>query len=196
MPRLVTPIGKLIYGSLIQPQTNDYGQTRWSAGLLMKELDAQPIAKAIETAIADKRARDPKFPTTNADLKIAMKPARDKQEDGTYVERPDEVVFTFQRKFEVNSKSGEKIRNSPPRIYDSAGSLIQDLQEVPFGSMGKVIYEVYPWSTPSMAGVQLQLHGFQIAELAVRDESIKPIEGGWVSESDQTQDISSLLAGA
>lgn len=197
MPRFVSPLGKLVYGSLVQAKTNDYGQTRWSAGLRLPEKESQEIALNIEKALADKRAKDPRFPATNDKLSIGMKVARDKQEDGTFVDCPGELVFTFQRKFEITSKAGEKMRNSPPRLYDATGSMVEGLQEVGWGSMGKVIYDVYPWATPTMAGVQLQLIGFQIAELAESRSQLTPIEGGWVAEGgSNTEDIASILQSA
>jgi len=199
MKKQLSPIGRFVFGALVTPRTNDFGKTHWSCGLLLSNENAESIWQNIERALTDKRAHDPKFPRTNEGVRMPYRPSRDRQEDGTYKENPDALVWVFNKNYErKNRLTGETIRNNAPTLYDSTGQIIEDLSEVGFGSMVKVVYDVYCYSATGNYGVKLDLVGVQIAELKEITNTLPPIEGGFVATEAPTaaSDISQMLASA
>ena len=195
MTRRVSPLGKFVFGALVQPRTNDFGKTEWSCGLQLSTEESDQLATVVEEVLAHKRRNDPRFPAKNDNLRMPFRQSKRKNDDGEYVVDPDSMVWVFNRNYEVK-RNGEPSRNTPPLIYDSTGKIVDGLQEVGFGSMIKIVYDVYCYAQPGgHGGVKLDLIGFQIVELKERVAELTPIEGGWVAER-QEDDIASVLASA
>jgi len=196
MTRRVSPLGRFVFGALVQPRTNDFGKTEWSCGLQLSNDEGEPLLAAIEETLAAKRKGDPRFPQKNDGLRMPYRPSKSKGDNGEYIVDPDNMVWVFNRNHEIK-RNGEPTRNTPPLIYDSTGKIVQDLNHIGFGSMIKVVYDIYCYSQPGgNGGVKLDLIGFQIADLKEMVEELAPIEGGWVAETTPAEDIASILASA
>jgi hypothetical protein len=196
MTKSVSPLGRFVFGALNQPRTNNFGKTEWSCGLQLSTEEGEPLLTAIEQTLAAKRKGDPRFPQKNDNLRMPYRPSRSKDESGEYIVDPNKMIWVFNRNYEIK-RNGEPTRNTPPLIYDSTGRLVEDLGHVGFGSMIKVVYDIYCYSQPGgNGGVKLDLLGFQIASLKENVEELAPIEGGWVAETTPAEDIASILASA
>jgi hypothetical protein len=166
---------------------NQAGEMEWSLGLVCPEEECQEIFETIESALAEARAKDLKFPRDNSKLHLPFQPAMKKTEAGEL--EPDEgfITLKFKRKRMIRKRgSAEKTLNVPPRIYDSDGKFVQ-LPEIPRGSRGKAVFDIYCYNTPTTKGVSFGLRGFQVVELFRRDESIPAVEGGWRAETELDQ---------
>jgi len=196
MTKHVSPIGKYVFGALIEPRTNAFGISQWTVGLVLQEDEAQPLFTLIEEALEAKRVGNPRFPATNEGLKMPFFPGTKLLPDGTREEIPGEFLFKFARKLERKTKTGEVTRNTPPAIYDSLGRVINGkVDQIGGGSTGKAVFEIYVYDNGGIRGVTLQLLGFQIAELKTRELELPPIEGGFVAEQSEDDDIAAVLAG-
>jgi hypothetical protein len=192
----LTNVGKYVFGSIVEPRTNAFGVSQWSVGLVLQEADAQPLFELIEQYLEEKRVGNARFPKTNDGLKMPFFPSTKLLPDGTKEEVPGEFLFKFVRKFERKNKSGELTRNTPPAIYDSLGRVINGkVDRISSGSTGKAVFEVYVYDNAGVRGVTFQLLGFQIAELKVQELELPPIEGGFVAEQTEDDDIAAVLAG-
>ena len=200
MPRFVTPIGRIAFGSLIQPRLNDNnGKTEWHLGLVLKEEDCEEIFANIENALTEQRQRDLRFPRDNTKLNMPYQPSMTKDEQtGEKVPVEGELLFKMKRNATRVLRTGETERNDPPKIYDSTGRVVNGatIGRIGGGTTGKAVYDIYVYNMAAAKGVQLQLVGFQINELKQPDEvQLAPIEGGWVAEESEADEIAGLLAG-
>lgn len=188
MTNLLTPIGRIVWGSLVEPRENQAnGEMEWSLGLVCSEVECEAIFEAIESALSEARAKDLKFPRDNSKLYLPFQPAMKKGEDGEL--EPDEgfVTLKFKRKRMIRKRgASEKAMNTPPRIYDSTGKFVE-LPDVPRGSKGKAVFDMYTYNTATTKGLSFGLRGFQVVELFERDDSIPAVEGGWRAETELDQ---------
>ena len=177
-------MGRIAFGALCSPRENpNSGQVEWNLGFVLSVDESAPLLEAIEQALAEKRATDPRFPASNDKLKMPYRMSTKKLEDGSREDDPDNLLWNFKRKAQYRTKTGETETRTRPALYDSRGMIVTDtLSNVPGGTTGKVVYEIYCYDMPGTKGVQLQLHGFQIAELKTNQVELQPIEGGWISE--------------
>lgn len=178
----------MVWGSLIEPGENRVsGEMQWDLGLVCNEEECQSFFAAIEERLAEARARDVRFPRDNKGLLLPFQPAMKKNEAGELEPLEGMVTLKMKRKRMVKRRgSSERIQNTPPRIYDSDGKLVQ-VAEIPRGSKGKAVYDLYAYNTAGSKGVAMGLQGFQIVELAEHGESLPPIEGGWRAETELDQ---------
>lgn len=178
----------MVWGNLIEPGENRVsGEMQWDLGLVCSEEECQQFFAAIEDALAAARTRDLKFPRDNKGLNLPFQPAMKKTEDGELEPLEGMVTLKLKRKRMVRRRGqSERIQNTPPRIYDSDGKLVQ-VADVPRGSKGKAVYDLYAYNTPGAKGVAMGLQGFQIVELAERGDSLPPVEGGWRAETELDQ---------
>jgi len=183
-----TPIGRIAWGSLIEPRENQAsGEMEWSLGLVCAEDECQEFFEAIEEALAEARAKDLKFPRDNSKLYLPFSPALKKNEAGEL--EPDEgfITIKLKRKRMIRKRGlTEKTTNTPPLLYDSSGKIVR-LAEVPGGSRGLAVFDIYCYNTPTTKGVSLGLKGFQVVELFEREDALPAIEGGWRAESELDQ---------
>lgn len=193
-------IGRIAYGNVTEARVNETsGKTEWSMGWVIPEADAQDIFDAIEKSLAEMRQRDPRFPKDNSKLNMPFAQSMTKDESGEKVPVEGELIFKLKRNATRTLKTGEQQPNTPPHVYDSTGRLVdpKSIGRISWGSTGRIIYETYCYNMAAAKGVQLQLVGFQIDKLR-QDETVElpPIEGGWVAEQSEADEIAELLANA
>ncbi len=190
----VTPLGRIVFGALCSPRENpNSGEVEWNLGFVLPVAESESILEAIEQALATKRAADPRFPAASDKLKMPYRMSTKKLEDGSREDDPDNLLFNFKRKAQYRTKTGDTETRTRPALYDSRGMVVTEtVSNIPGGSTGKVVFEVYVYDMPGSKGVQLQLHGFQIAELKTNQVELQPIEGGWISE--EADPIAAALA--
>jgi hypothetical protein len=201
VPKEATPIGRIAYSSLITPRLNENnGKNEYSLGFVLKEEDCEEIFAKIEKVLEETRQRDPRFPKDNSKLNMPYKPSMTKDEQtGEKVPVEGELLFNFKRNATRTLRTGEVVRNDPPMIYDSTGRLVDpnSIGRIGSGTTGKAVYEFYVYNMAAAKGVQMQLVGFQISELKRPEEiQLAPIEGGWVAEESEADEIAGLLADA
>ncbi len=197
MRNLVTPVGTIVFGSIIEARENpNSGKVEWNLGLVIGVQESEVILDAIEQALAAKRAADPRFPATNDKLRFPYRISEKKDDDGIKQPDPDFLLWSIKRNSTYKTKTGEVAKQSPPALYDSLGRLVTGtIERIPPRSTGKAVYDIYIYDMPAMKGVSLQLKGFQIAELRQDDAQLTPIEGGWVPEGNELDSIAAALAG-
>lgn len=195
MPKFVSPIGAMVFGSIVEPRENpNSGKVEWNLGFVLSLEDSNSIMENIATAVAAKRAANPKFPQTDDKLKFPYRPSQRRNEEGEKEMDPDNLLWNFKRNATYQTKTGEIKQNNPPALYDSLGRLVTGtIDRVPSGTTGKVVYDIYVYDMPGAKGVSLQIVGFQIAEMKKIETDLAPIEGGWVP--DEIDDIAAALAG-
>lgn len=193
-------IGRIAFGSIIEPRLNESsGKTEWALGWVIEEAEAQDIFDAIEQGLTEMRQRDPRFPKDNSKLYMPFSQSMKKDESGEKVPVDGELLFKFKRNAHRTLRTGDQQPNTAPMLYDSTGRLVdpKTIGRVAGGSTGRPIYEVYVYSMPAAKGVQLQLVGFQVDKLQQEETiALPPIEGGWVAEQSEADEIAELLANA
>jgi hypothetical protein len=182
----VSPIGKFIFGSLVQQQESPFGEGPfWSCGFLLSEEDSQPMFKLLESIIAEQRKLNDKYPP-DEQLIVPWGPSMKKNAAGVKEVVDGEFVWKFKRKAIVKRKSGAQERNTPPIIYDASGAIVNDsVGNIGRGSTGKVIFSPYAFAAGRNIGVSFQLAGFQIANLETNEAealTLAPIAGGFIAE--------------
>lgn len=186
---LLTPVGLYVWGNLVDPGENRAsGELQWDLGLVCAEDECQEVFAAVEEALNEARRRDSLFPKDNGKLLLPFGPSQKKNEEGEYEPQDGFVILKFKRKRLVKRRGeAEKKVNTPPRIYDSEGKIIQ-VPSVPRGSKGKAVFDIYTYNMPANKGVAFGLVGFQIVELGEQaDDSLPPVKGGWRAESELDQ---------
>ena len=183
-----TSLGRVAFGNLVEARTSEFGKTEWTLGLVIDEAAANEMLVRMEEDLDGYRKGGPQranFPAL-ASIRTGIKPSETKQEDGTKVPDPGNFLCVFKRQTTWKSKLGDVNKNTPPRMYDSLGRIIDPI-DVPRGSKGVAVYEHSIYNNPGNKGISLRLIGFQIAELADSDSVLmEPIEGGtFVSEPEE-----------
>lgn len=193
----LTPIGRHVYGALLEPRTTSFGKTEWMSALVLNDADSEPLFAVIEELLAAKRNENSKFPTDNSKLKLPFRPSERKNEAGEREAVEGEWLWSFVRRLERKGREGETVRNTPPTIYDSLGNVVTGkLNMIGGGTMGKVVFESFVYDSPANKGVSFQLCGFQISELMVAPEQkLDPIEGGSFVLANEEAEIEALLGG-
>lgn len=191
MTTLLTPVGVFVWGHLIEPGENkNSGELEWSIGLVCPEDECQQIFARVEEVIAEARRRDPLFPKDNSTLQLPFAPALKKNEAGELEPNDGFVTLKMKRKRMVKRRGeSERSVNTPPRIYDSEGKSVV-VPQIPRGSKGKAVFDVYAYNMKANKGISFGLKGFQIVELVNRDDTLPPVEGGWRAESELDQLLS------
>lgn len=200
--RHVSPVGEVVFGAIVEPRENQIsGALEYSLGLQASEADSSGMLTILESAITEAREKDPKFKARGANLHLPYKPAM-RRNMATEELEPIEgmLLWTFKRKATyVRKTTGETVSNTPPQLYDSTGRLIKpgELKDVPRGSTGKVVFEPFAYSIGSF-GIQFQLIGFQIANLAEDSLGVEltPIEGGFIAGQEVSDEFDQLTQGA
>lgn len=185
MTSYLSPVGTIVWGNLIEPGENRAsGELQWDLGLVCNEEECQQFFAAIEDVLAEVRKRDLKYPRDNSGLILPFQPAMKKNEAGELEPNEGFITLKLKRKRMVRRRaSSERVLNTPPRIYDSEGKLVV-LSDIPRGSKGKAVYDLFAYNTAGARGVSMGLQGFQIVELADHGNSLPPVEGGWRAETE------------
>lgn len=185
MTSYLSPVGTIVWGNLIEPGENRAsGELQWDLGLVCNEEECQQFFAAIEDVLAEVRKRDLKYPRDNSGLILPFQPAMKKNEAGELEPNEGFITLKLKRKRMVRRRaSSERVLNTPPRIYDSEGKLVV-LSDIPRGSKGKAVYDLFAYNTAGARGVSMGLQGFQIVELADHGNTLPPVEGGWRAETE------------
>jgi hypothetical protein len=190
-----TPVGRMAYGSLIEPKEDPFGGCNWTVALVLKEEDSDGLLAVVETELEAARKKNPQFPKSNEKLNLPYSLSTTKNDKGEKEIVEGELLWRFKRKLILKRRTGEEDRNTPPALYDSNGRFVSDLvKEIGWGSTGKVIYTPFTYCNTMNSGVSFQLTGFQINELVKStDIELAPIPGGFVADSAPIDDPLSVL---
>ena len=197
----VSPIGTFAFGNIAGSPEPDLGdKLAWQAGLKLDNSQIAPLLQVIDEAINEYRQQFPSFPNDTAKLQLPFGPAKDlnpDDPDGEKVESETETIFKFKRKLEFTSKkTGKIMQRSAPTIYDAKGVVVNDqIDNVGWGSIGRIYYKALPYVYLKKPGVTLALEGFQIKELKAGGGSVSgtvaPIDGGgWEAPPSNSIDMS------
>ena len=185
MKPVPAPIGFHVFGDPINGGLNpDSGEKEWFCMVKYPVAEAKPLMAMINEIHEEALKTKPGWPKKISDVSLPMAADKDKQEDGTYVENTDNLVFKYKRKGSFKNKFGEKKENSAPRLF-AANSHQLKPEETPSNigrnSRIKMFFEPYAWQTKTgKCGIQFKLWGVQIIELEEDTVEITPVEGGWV----------------
>ena len=155
----VTPLGTFCFGALITPRINNMNPDappEWLAAIQCSEAESQGMFEAIEAALEDARAKQPRFPKDSKGLRFPWRQATEKAEGSDErVPLDGQLLWVFKRK-SVVKRYGEEVKNTPPTLYDNGGKVCTgQVEEIGLRSTGKVIYR--PTGTASPATVALAL---------------------------------------
>ena len=198
MANLCTPTGSLAWAALIEPSQDTFSdKMTWNCGLVVTEENLPLFCESLEKEIESKQkeGKFPKVTPVGDQMKYPFKPSFKKDEDGMKVPEEGKFVISFKRNT-VRKIRGEEVNNSAPQILDSTGQLVVGQKpNIGSGSLVRVIYRPYAYSTKSFSGVQAQLLGVQIVELKERDSiQVEAVDGGWVAEAPR-DDFQAILDG-
>ena len=197
----VSPIGTFAFGNIAGSPEPDLGdKLAWQAGLKLENSKIASMLEVIDQAINEYRQQFPSFPNDTTKLQLPFGPAKDlnpDDPDGEKVESETETIFKFKRKLEYTSKkTGKIMKRSAPTIYDAKGVVVNDqIDNVGWGSIGRIYYKALPYVYLKKPGVTLALEGFQIKELKSGGTSVSgtvaPIDGGgWEAPPSNSIDMS------
>ena len=143
-PRPSTKIGTMVFGNIVEPRENpNSGKVEWNLGFVLSLEDSNSIMENIATALAAKRAANPKFPQTDDKLKFTYRPSQRRNEEGEKELDPDNLLWNFKRNATYQAKTGEIKQNTPPTLYDSLGRIVTgSVDRIPSGTTGKVVYDI------------------------------------------------------
>ena len=196
-----SPIGIYAFGNIVGAPEPDLGdKLAWQAGLKLENGKIASMLEVIDQAINEYRQQFPSFPNDTTKLQLPFGPAKDlnpDDPDGEKVESETETIFKFKRKLEYTSKkTGKIMKRSAPTIYDAKGVVVNDqIDNVGWGSIGRIYYKALPYVYLKKPGVTLALEGFQIKELKAGGGSVSgtvaPIDGGgWEAPPSDSIDMS------
>ena len=186
MKPVAAPIGFHVFGDPINGGLNpDSGEKEWFVMVKYPVAEAKPLMAMINEIHEEALKTKPNWPKKISDLNLPVSPDKDKQEDGTYVENTDNLVFKYKRKGSFKNKFGEKKENSAPRLFASNSHALTKEQipnQIGRNSRIRMFFEPFAWQTGSgnKCGIQFKLWGVQIIELEEDTVEITPVEGGWV----------------
>ena len=183
-----SPIGTYAFGNVVGAPEMDLGdKLAWQVGLKLENSKIAPLLEVIDQAINDYRVLFPAFPNDTSKLQLPFGPAMDRNPDdpdGEKIQSETETIFKFKRKLEYTSKkTGKVMQRSAPTIYDASGKVVNDqIQNIGWGSVGRIYYKALPYIYLKKPGITLGLEGFQIKDLKTGGGSssgpVAPIEGG------------------
>ena len=191
------PIGFFVYGDPINGGLNqDSGEKEWFSMVKYPVPDAKPLMAVINEVHEEAKKTKPGWPQKINDVHLPMSADKDKQEDGTYVENTDNLVFKYKRKGSFTNKFGETAENTPPRLFSSSAKPLEKEQTpamIGRNSRVKMFFEPFPWQSKGTkrCGISFKLWGVQIIELVEDQVEITPVEGGW----EPTVQVETLMEG-
>ena len=195
----VTPLGTFCFGALITPRINNMNPDappEWLAALQCSEAESQAMFEAIEAALEDARAKQPRFPKDSKGLRFPWRQATEKAEGSDErVPLEGQLLWVFKRK-SIVKRYGEEVKNTPPTLYDNGGKVCTgQVEEIGLRSTGKVIYRTYAYCQPGNSGVGFGLEGFQIGELKESNNTpdLPPIGGNFNSDQEETVDLGNVF---
>jgi hypothetical protein len=187
--RVKTPQGSYVWGSLIEPGKNLSNILEWHLGLQVPE-DSDEYRDLYSTMMemVDKAAQQiERWPTDPKRVNLPIKPAKEKDDKGNFVEKPGYVVLNMKRKYEVHMRNGETKQNTPPVLYDSKGKPCH-VPSIGYGSDLKASVDMFAYAKAGQFGIGLGLRAVQIIKLELGEaDSFDEVEGGWTGEPEEEQ---------
>ena len=179
----ITPIGEILYPSLVNPGPDLSGNICWQCGLRVDLEAAQPIIAMVDELLSQYRAENPSFPPANTwknrqgreeYLNFPYKPARRKINQDEYQIIENKIDLSFKR--QTKTRKGES--QTPPVILSAKGQQVKQPPEITYGSIGRLIFSPYVYDTQSK-GVAFYLKGAQIKTINNNILDAPPMEDGW-----------------
>ena len=200
-----TPIGTFAFGNVAgAPQPDLSDNLCWLCGFRVENEQLDTLLTNIDAAINEYNEKNPSFPTDVEKLKLPFGPAKDLDPDdpkGDKIESTTHQIIKFKRKLEYKEKrSGMTRQRSAPSIYDASGAVVNDrIDDISWGTTGRVFYKVVPYNLIKMKGVSLTLEGFQIKDLVTSlsvSGPVAPIDGGgWTAPPSNEIDLTGEESG-
>lgn len=156
---IVTPEGTAIYPHLIKPDTKFNVMGEYKVSLSIPEKEAAPMIVNYNNAQKIAKSMIPK----GKNPKMAQLPYSNELDDDG--QETGNVIFKFKMKAKVTTLDGRNIELKP-KIFDAAGTLLNDVDSIWGGSRLRVSADLVPYHVAAIgAGVSARLKAVQIIEL-------------------------------
>ena len=198
MQDTTSPIGEILYPSLVTPGMDLSANECWQCGLRVNESEAAELMRHCDDLLNEYRANNPSFPQGSTwknrqgrdeYLNFPYKPARRRISEDQYEPIDGKVDLSFKRK--TKTRKGDQ--NTPPVILSSRGVIVKNPPEITYGSVGRVIFSAFVYDNQSK-GVAFFLKGVQIAKLAAAAIEAGAIDGGWDPEAEAAPTSQAVFA--
>jgi len=170
--KLTTPVAKLKYPKLIEPETKFNPEGVYKATAVIDSAEAAALADALDDLLTRHKASLKQQDPSKKDWKLADLPYGYEEVDG----KPCFVIKTKMKAKGIDRDG--RAWSSVPALFDSKGQPVRDrdsLKGMWSGTVAKVNFEACPFYQAALgAGITLRLKAVQIIDL---------VEGGGSAES-------------
>jgi hypothetical protein len=170
--KLTTPVAKLKYPKLIEPETKFNPEGVYKATAIIDSAEAAALADALDDLLTRHKASLKQQDPSKKDWKLADLPYGYEEIDG----KPCFVIKTKMKAKGIDRDG--RAWSSVPALFDSKGQPVRDrdsLKGMWSGTVAKVNFEACPFYQAALgAGITLRLKAVQIIDL---------VEGGGSAES-------------
>lgn len=170
--KLTTPVAKLKYPKLIEPETKFNPEGVYKATAVIDAAEAAALADALDDLLTRHKASLKQQDPSKKDWKLADLPYGYEEVDG----KPCFVIKTKMKAKGIDRDG--RAWSSVPALFDSKGQPVRDrdsLKGMWSGTVAKVNFEACPFYQAALgAGITLRLKAVQIIDL---------VEGGGSAES-------------
>ena len=170
--KLTTPVAKLKYPKLIEPETKFNPEGVYKATAVIDSAEAAALADALDDLLTRHKASLKQQDPSKKDWKLADLPYGYEEIDG----KPCFVIKTKMKAKGIDRDG--RAWSSVPALFDSKGQPVRDRESLKgmwSGTVAKVNFEACPFYQAALgAGITLRLTAVQIIDL---------VEGGGSAES-------------
>jgi len=170
--KLTTPVAKLKYPKLIEPETKFNPEGVYKATAVIDSAEAAALADALDDLLTRHKASLKQQDPSKKDWKLADLPYGYEEIDG----KPCFVIKTKMKAKGIDRDG--RAWSSVPALFDSKGQPVRDRESLKgmwSGTVAKVNFEACPFYQAALgAGITLRLKAVQIIDL---------VEGGGSAES-------------
>ena len=170
--KLTTPVAKLKYPKLIEPETKFNPEGVYKATAVIDSAEAAALADALDDLLTRHKASLKQQDPSKKDWKLADLPYGYEEVDG----KPCFVIKTKMKAKGIDRDG--RAWSSAPALFDSKGQPVRDRESLKgmwSGTVAKVNFEACPFYQAALgAGITLRLKAVQIIDL---------VEGGGSAES-------------
>jgi hypothetical protein len=170
--KLTTPVAKLKYPKLIEPETKFNPEGVYKATAIIDSAEAAALADALDDLLTRHKASLKQQDPSKKDWKLADLPYGYEEIDG----KPCFVIKTKMKAKGIDRDG--RAWSSVPALFDSKGQPVRDRESLKgmwSGTVAKVNFEACPFYQAALgAGITLRLKAVQIIDL---------VEGGGSAES-------------
>ena len=170
--KLTTPVAKLKYPKLIEPETKFNPEGVYRATAVIDSAEAAALADALDDLLTRHKASLKQQDPSKKDWKLADLPYGYEEIDG----KPCFVIKTKMKAKGIDRDG--RAWSSVPALFDSKGQPVRDRESLKgmwSGTVAKVNFEACPFYQAALgAGITLRLKAVQIIDL---------VEGGGSAES-------------